>query len=247
MARLRSAAAPAQAAEVVSSNIVGYNKITLTPGYNMLGGMFVQVGGDAKTIDTVFTDNTIFVAGESADEADTIMFWNGNGYTDFIYSSDAADDNAEANWASGEDTFTPADLDIARTDGFWFYKRGSETTAVLAGEVANDDKTVEVVAGYNMIANPFAAALPLKNLVASTSFVAGESADEADTIMVWNGSGYNDYIYSSDAADDNADANWASGEDTFTPVDFSIDPGHAFWFYRRGSKMTLTISSPIQL
>jgi len=45
--------APAWGAEVVSSNVVGYNKITLKPGYNAISGQFVPVG--AETVSDILS------------------------------------------------------------------------------------------------------------------------------------------------------------------------------------------------
>ena len=47
-------ALPAWAAEVYSSNIVGYQKLSLVPGYNMVAVQFANVGGGAQDLSTYF-------------------------------------------------------------------------------------------------------------------------------------------------------------------------------------------------
>ena len=48
-----AAIGPAWGADVVSSNIVGYEKVSLTKGYSMIGVQFVQVGGGSQDLSSV--------------------------------------------------------------------------------------------------------------------------------------------------------------------------------------------------
>ena len=242
-ARAEPSIAPAWGAEVVSSNIVGYNKVTLTPGYNMLSPMFSYVGGGDKAIVDLFEEKDGFVAGEADSEADYILVWYGGGYAyTYFFSTDAADENADAKWASGEDSFSETTDDLPPNTGFWFYNRSSQRTVTLAGEVPTNDVSVVVSPGYTMLSNPFSAAMPVKSIIATSgSLTAGEADSEADYIYVWRNGGYDaTYFYSTDA--DNA---WASGDDSFSETDESIGPGEAFWFYSRSAgQITLKLPCP---
>ena len=81
---------PAQAAEVVSSNIVGYNKITLTEGYNLVGAQFVQVGGDNRDLSTSFVLDETFAGYDSKYKFKTrLQVWNGIGYDTYGWAGDS--------------------------------------------------------------------------------------------------------------------------------------------------------------
>ena len=71
------AMAPAWGAEVVSSNIVGYNKITLAPGYNLLGIQFSQIGGASLDLsDAVILDETYGGYDSNYDFKSTLRVWD---------------------------------------------------------------------------------------------------------------------------------------------------------------------------
>ena len=248
------AAAPARAADVVSSNVVGYKKLTLTGNnYNMISPMFVNVGGEPKAIKDIFSDNTVFQAADNSGEADYISVWENGGYNgSYFYSSDAADETEDAKWASEDDSFAETKDELPENCGFWLYRRGAQTEAVLAGEVATDDTTIKLAAyTYTMVANPFAADLPIKTILPATTTDVIPSADnsgEADYISIWRNGGYSaSYFYSSDAGDEDADAKWASEEDSFSETEDSIAPGEAFWIFHRGPSITIKLSAPYTL
>ena len=118
--------APAWGAEVVSSNIVGYKKVTLTTGYNMLSPMFTYVNGGEKAIPDIFAEDD-FVAADTDGEADSIYLWEDGGYTKtYFFSSDAGDA-----WSDAEDGFDETDDTIPAGLGFWFYRRGGSMTISL--------------------------------------------------------------------------------------------------------------------
>ena len=234
-------AEPAWAAEVVSSNTVGYQKVTLTPGYNMLSPAFSYVGGGEKAIIDLFEEKDGFVAADTDAEADYISVWYGGGYAyTYFFSSDAADDDADAKWASDQDSFSETPDILPANTGFWFYNRGASKTVTLSGEVPTNDVSVAISSGYTMLSNPFSAPLPVKSIIATSGAFTGADTDaEADYISVWRNGGYDaTYFFSTDAEDA-----WASDQDSFTETDESIGPGEAFWFYRRGTD-PLEISLP---
>ena len=227
----------------MSSNIVGYNKVTLTSGYNMLAPMFSYVGGGDKAIVDLFEEKEGFVGADTDAEADYISVWYGGGYAyTYFYSTDAGDENVDAKWASGEDSFSETTDILPANTGFWLYNRGAQKTVTLAGEVPTEDVTVSISAGYTMLSNPFSAPIPVKSIVAKSGEFTGADTDaEADYISIWRNGGYDaTYFYSTDA--DNA---WASGEDSFSETEDTIGAGEAFWFYRRGTgALQITIPCP---
>lgn len=227
----------ALAADVYSSNVVGYTKVTLAAdNFNMLSAAFVPVGGgEGKKITEIFSDNSQFTSGYASTEADYINVWNGGGYNTYFYSAfiDA--------WASDQDSFTETEDALPCTEGFWLYRLNTALPVILAGQVVTTNVTVSAIAGnnFNMIGNPYAAPMPIKDILASTgSFTSGYASTEADYINVWNGAGYDTYFYSAfiDA--------WASDQDSFTETDAVIPVGASFWFYSLGTVTSVTLPLP---
>ena len=233
---------PAWGAEVVSSNTVGYKKITLAGhNYNMLSPMFQKVGGGDKKITDLFTDNDAFLSGGSDSEADFIYLWYDGGYQEKYFFSADADDK----WSSDQDGFDETTDVMPENAGFWLYNRDDEKEVIVAGEVPTGDIEIDVV-GYNytMVANPFSAAIPVKSIVAAEGeFVSGGSDSEADYIYIWRNGAYDTKYFVSSDADDK----WSSDQDGFDETEDTIGPAEAFWFYRRGAAMKIKIPAPYTL
>lgn len=234
----------ALAADVYSSNIVGYTKLSAFGGsgedYTMLACPFAPVGGGDVAIKNLFKDNSVFLAGGAENVADTIKIWDGTTYLTYIYSNDA-DPYA---WTSDQDSFTETEDTIPAGSAFWLYRRGAAIPAMLtAGEVIQTNVTVTVNGGgievYTQVGNPFVAPLPIKS-ISAPDFVAGGAENVADTIKVWNGTTYVTYIYSNDV-DPSA---WTSDQDSFTETEDTIPVGGGFWIYRRGDATTATLPVP---
>ena len=72
------------AADVYSSNIVGYSKLTVPAGYSLSGGQFQTVGGEALSLSAVVPEAG-FVPG------DALRFWTGAGYEEIGFYNDDYD------------------------------------------------------------------------------------------------------------------------------------------------------------
>ena len=72
-----------------------YNKLSLkeatqaTTGYTMIGVPFCEVGGDALTFGTLFTDEITqgLVGGYGQEDSDTVQIWGGGKYTTYYFSA----------------------------------------------------------------------------------------------------------------------------------------------------------------
>ena len=236
---LAASVAPAWAAEVVSSNIVGYQKVTLAANNDtMLAPMFTYVGGGEKSIPDIFEEND-FVSADTDAEADYISLWEDGGYSrTYFFSSDAGDA-----WSSADDGFDETTEGLQTGLGFWFYSRSdTDKSVTLAGEVPSTNIVVDIAAdNYTMLANPFAAPLPIKSIVpANGDFTPADTDAEADYISLWEDGGYSrTYFFSSDAGDA-----WSSADDGFDETDDTIPAGLGFWFYRRGEAMKIVLPVP---
>ncbi len=203
--------------------------------------MFNTVGGGEKKIPEIFEEDD-FVSADTLGEADFIDLWEDGGYSrTYFFSSDAGDA-----WSSGDDGFDETEDTIPTGLGFWFFNRDvSDKTITLSGEVPTTNIVVNIAAdNYTLLANPFAAPLPVKSIVpASGEFTSADTVGEADYIDLWEDGGYSrTYFFSSDAGDA-----WSSGDDGFDETDDTIPSGLGFWLFHRGEAMTVTLPVPYSL
>ncbi len=227
---------------MVSSNTVGYQKVTLVANnYTLLAPMFTYVGGGEKAIPDIFEESD-FTAADTGAEADFIDIWEDGAYTrSYFFSSDAGDA-----WSNSDDGFDETTDQLETGLGFWFFNRSvSDKTVTLSGEVATNDVVVTIVGNnYTLLANPFASPLPVKSIVPETgTFTAADTGADADYIDLWEDGAYTrSYFFSSDAGDA-----WSSSDDGFDETDDTIPAGQGFWFFRRGDEMTVRLPVPYTL
>ena len=218
---------------------MGYEKITLTPGFNMLGNQFSIVGGNSfHNINEMFKDSSQLVAGADDSSADSILTWDGSSYSSIYYF-----DEFDNNWYNGENLEAPTTDTITAGQGFWFKHVGTETiSTTFAGEVpTNATISVTITTGFNFIANPYPVAIgPNSNYFSVEGAVSGADDSEADSILTWDGSSYNNVYYF-----DSFDDNWYNGENLEAPVSEAIfKPLMGFWYRHKGSGGTLTFTKP---
>ena len=110
-------ALPAWAAEVVSSNIVGYTKVNVVSGLNMMAGNFASIGGGlANDINAELTSQDLA-------DGSVAMFWNTTTkkYSNIIYYADPDDGiytddtyttNLGAGWGDDDAVVIEKDLNL---------------------------------------------------------------------------------------------------------------------------------------
>lgn len=187
---------PAQAAEVVSSNIVGYEKVNLVQGFNMVGLQFQYVGDPSDTtrnisdfgsLDSTFSGYdadysyaTEMRVWDSTRQGYVYYGWSGSSGTDI--DSDPAYDNQ---WLDSATEITDETLPVGA--GVWIKaeKAGSIT---ISGQVVNSDMTVSLVQGFNLVANPYPQAVDVAKFGTLDSSFAGYDADYsyATEMRIWD-------------------------------------------------------------
>ena len=250
-----SVVAPARAADVVSSNIVGYQRLDIPAnGYALLANPFVEVGTGSTTpvgyaINEMFTDDTDnSTAANAATAADQIQVWDATtqGYSTYFFSSRVSTGKAWATVAKPRDAATTT-FDFG--DGYWYLNRGSEAYSLtVSGEVSTKEVVVTLEPGYTLICNPFPADLPLnsENIDwATAGSTPANAATAADQIQLWNAEtqGYTTYFFSGRTTPANQ---WASvGAPRVATTDV-IPAGQGAWYLNRGaSAITITLKSPL--
>ena len=217
------------AAEVVSSNIVGYNKLTIqnTTGYLMIAPQFVPVGAAAADypvdiqdvfVSSTFPDPVLDASGEDIEWGAKLMLWNGVGYDTYCWTGKTGEDFFENpawddKWTGNFGEYLAKDVTIAPGQGvFLWVKDGSAgTTATVAGEVINEESmSVSLAAGstgYNMIANPFPESISIQDIAFSgladpVLDASGEDIEWGAKLMLWNGVGYDTYCWTGKTGED---------------------------------------------
>ena len=225
------------AAEVVSSNIVGYNKVTLSNTFTIIGSQFLNVGAETKDIQELLEANNDLV-GLDADHDYAVQtelrVWTGTGYN--TYGWDAEGDPEVA--GSDHKWVVPGDLTIASFDipvgsAVWI-KTPAEKTVTLAGEVpSGDTQEVSISAGFNLIANPFPVEMSIQSIQLDDTF-PGLDADHDYAIRtelrVWTGTGYSTFGWDPEGDPEVAgsDHKWVTPGD-LAILDTKIPVGSGFW------------------
>ena len=233
--------APARAADVVSSNIVGYEKLNLAAETFVMGGIqFVNVGGTSATLNELFSQTDI-------PEDTEIRFFDATQgkYTYFNYIEDAWDDDAKEEvpgWANRAGDLATDPVEIGT--GFWISSPEAFQIS-QAGQVSQSDTvTISLTSDtFYMVANPFP--VPFDPNKATWS----DNLPYDTEIRVLGSDGrYAYYTYIEDAWDDDANKEvpgWANrAGDLVTSAIAGV--GQGFWMKAPDESITLTVSNPVE-
>ena len=225
---------PAQAADVVSSNIVGYEKINLAAGaYYLSGSQFVKVGGNNATLNDLFSSTDIPFDTE-------VLTLNASGTYDHFYyleeAYDAESDDFIQGWGDGSEEYVTDTLPPGT--GFWV-KAPESYSLTQAGEVVSSDSiTIDVPKDQLvMIANPFPEGF-------NPNAVTWSDNLPYDTeIMTLNASGsYDHFYYLEEAYDEQTDdfiTGWGNGSEEYVTGNIASF-GQGIWI-KSAESISLTI------
>ncbi len=248
---LAASIAPAWAAEVVSSNTVGYHKVTLNQGWNMVGVQFTDVASSNKDFSTVFQLDSSFAGyDDNYDFPTQLRVWNGDGYDYYGWAgtsgTDVDGDPTLDNTWTDLDAYAVSDTKEA-FDGVWINAEKAGTLTV-SGEVILTNVTVQVKAGYNMICNPYPAAVPITSFGVLDASFAGydDNYDFPNQMRVWNGDGYDYYGWAGTSGtdvdgDSTLDNTWTDLDAYATDV--VLPAGAAVWLNLEKAG-TITFTAP---
>ncbi len=247
------AARPAWGAEVVSSNIVGYQKVTLDTGYNMIGVQFTEVGADAaaKELSTVGT-LAANMAGfdEDGNYGTLMMVWRNGDYTTYGWSGTSGteyleDSSLDNKWLNRD--YEEEEDFLAETDAVWI-KAGSAGSVTISGQVPDGDVTVPLSVGYNMVACPLPMTVSVSTFGTLSAGMPGFDEDgNYDTLlMVWKDGDYTTYGWSGTSGteyleDSSLDNKWLNRD--YEETDDTIDWGHGVWI-KAGTAGSITFKAP---
>ena len=241
LAALAAVALPAWAAEVYSSNIVGYQKVALQPGYNLVGVQFTKVGGEALDLSDAFIlDESYAGYDEDYEFSSTLRVWNTDAQTYVTYGWAGTSGTDVDNDASLDNTWTDLEAyavedSLPKAQGIWI-RAEKAGTALVSGEVMTNSLVVALEPGFNLVANPYPRAVKVTNFGKLDAGYAGYDEDYnfKTTLRKWSTTAqtYVNYGWagtSGSEIDDDAslDNTWTDLEAYAT--DDEIQPGEGVW------------------
>ena len=181
----------------MSSNIVGYNKIQLSSGYNLIGTQFVQIGQQAKDIQQLAESTTLPGLDDESAFQTTLRLWNGRGYDTFGWlDADDGTANEVPAWNSKWLLYDMSDLateEMPVGQGCWIVT-SEDSEIVIAGEVpAEATKEVQLASGYNLLCNPFPEQISIQQVQSTDLPGLDEESAFQTTLRLWNGRGYDTF------------------------------------------------------
>jgi len=249
----------AAAADVVSTNIVGYNTVTLKQGYNLLAVNFGNVGGGAGlTLQQLFPTVTngapvvglTFGAGSAA--GDNILFYDPvAGYkTYFLYKGTKTSNTLNYKWVDA-DLNVADNTNVTSGTAFWFKKiAAGNFTATVAGEAANDVATTkQIKTGYNT----FTSVYPIEwnpndfgvSYWTTNGAVGGAGSATGDNILFYDPeAGYTTYfLYKSTKTSNTLNYKWVDADLNVVTTKILI-PGKGAWYKHGGAGYYFSQTKP---
>ena len=247
----------------MSSNIVGYQRVDLAQGLNLVGVQFQPVGGNGTAvINEILTVSGIngydwdnFADGDEMDIFDPAA----QGYTTFYqYAGDSVPDtitqmlgyDLSGKWmdASMQPVSDPTDLG----DGVWIKTSSSAASITLSGEVSTNSFTKTLSIGLNLVANPYPEEWDINSATYSgltgydwDNFAEGDEMDLFDS----DAQGYTTfYFYAGDSVPATItqmlgyDLSGKWMDSSMQPVSTPIPVGGAIWIKTSSSSARVTFA-----
>ena len=257
-------------ADVQSANIVGYNTVTIHPGFNMLSVNFKNVAntegigiqelfcgtGDAGTCPFKgYTNGTqadqIQVYVNDGDKADYVNYY-------LYYNAKQTTNVKNYKWCRATDNAVETAKKFKNGDTLWFYRLGTTpATFNISGEVdLSAVKSFTIQPGFNMIGSFFPAGWAPNDAPYTTDYWKNSGAKgytngtQADQIQVYVNDGktadyVNYYLYYNAKQTTNVkNYKWCKATDNSAVSGNILSIGQGAWYYRLGTTpMTLEIKN----
>ena len=203
------------------------------------------------TIGTVFGSNNEigFGGGPDATSADNLFILNPltQQYATYYFKSDGF---PTPGWRTAVDPFTDAANTVLYLDqGIWVRrKQPTSVSTQLVGSVKLGQTLIPVASNQNIVANVYAVTnltLQTCNLYTgnpATGVLGGSDPTTADTVSIWNGTGYNIFYYKTDGF---PSPGWRTAVDPFTDVGNTVIPmGSSVRIHSKGHSFDWTVPQP---
>ncbi|MGN1359837.1 MAG: hypothetical protein ACI4X9_05210 [Kiritimatiellia bacterium] len=226
-------AAGIAAADVTSSNIVGYQKIPVVKGLSGVTPTFVAIGGGDIQLKDI-------IPSEGFQNSGNLQFFSSDGKVSFTaYYYYDADDAENAGWYDFDTDDYLGDTTIAAGSGFFAYSN-AEATFTVAGEVKQGSTTVTLAKGLTWAGNGTVNSLKLKDIIPSEGF------QNSGNLQFFTSAGkvsFTAYYYYD--ADDEENAGWYDFDTDDYLGDTEVPAGSAVFAYSN-AEATLTLPAAVQ-
>lgn len=142
--------------------------------------------------------NSAGLRGGDAIGADMIQLWDGSSYESYYYQTSGI---GGTGWRKVGDQINDAGTKVIQPGQAIIIRRGDSTplTLFLHGQVKNGRTPMNIVPGFNFLANPYAVPMTLASCGIYTgdplNGLAGGNLVTADQVLVTNGTTYQTYYY----------------------------------------------------
>ncbi|MBU6410526.1 MAG: hypothetical protein KGR98_09075 [Verrucomicrobia bacterium] len=207
-------------AQVYSANVVGYATSTYVAGYNMFETPFnMGVSNGANEI-----------YGANLQDGMTFVTWNGSGFNQVLYSPSLQGAFGQPTPWLDPNSFTSLPVPtLPPGEGYFLYSPAAGTN-VPSGVVAVNvgaTNTMNLVAGYSMVGS----VIPGEGSVTNSIF--NVPTQDGETFVTWNGSSYDQVLYSPSLQGAFGDPTPWLDPNTFASVpEPSLTVGEGFFFYQ---------------
>ena len=230
-------ALPAWAAEVVSSNIVGYQKVTLQPGFNFVAPQFTAVGGGAINLQSIHLD----VSDDDATGTDNIQLLDDGGATIAQYYWLPADwfGGTQSGWVDDNDQLVAETLDAGLSV---LIDSTDDLTVTISGEVSTNDTEVVSIAGFNFVGNSTPVTINIQDIQLDLD---DADATGVDNIQILDDGGATIAQYYWLPADwfGGAQSGWVDDNDELADVDLA--PGQGVLIDATSDGINITVPSAL--
>ena len=253
VAVLTCAASIVSAQTVTSANAVGYSKLTLEPGFNMVRTAFTDGAQAPVDLQEIFDTSLLLQAGAYAD-ADQILFWDEAAVAYQAYylhdGSGKTGTGKDGKWVD-KATSTVAVKVVLPQEGFFFTRNDVAIEVITSGEVvssATGTNSVVLLDGVNLIANPFTSEWKLNDgsidWIAQGAVAAGAYAD-ADQLQFWNVATLQYQAYylhdGSGKTGTGKDGKWVDKETSSVDVNLGVGLTESLFYSKQAGAGSITI------
>ena len=255
--------------EISSENIVGYNTVTIYPGWNMFSVNFKDPANEnGIAVQDLFPGEAMAAKGAAKggnmSTADSIQVYDSltATYADtyvLFYTTKGSNTTRNFKWVKSN---AVSDARFTNGQTFWYKSLATESYDVtISGEVElTSEKSVTINPGWNMLGSPYAANFNPNALgtaywqaqIDAGGAKAGGNMSTADSIQIYDsaaGTYADTYVlfYTTKGSNTSRNYKWVKG--TTVPSDSAdfLVPGKGSWYKCLGTGFTLTIPRPYSL
>jgi hypothetical protein len=229
----------AQAAEVDSVNMVGFANVNLAQGLNIVGAPFVTVGDTETTLGDLF-DVADMTAGTTTGDSDSVLVYTGSGYDTYFLYAFAGPGFNETAWVNT--SYVEVDVALAPGEAVWLNRFAAAADVTFKGEVVSAASTdISLSTGLNMVSYPYSISASLNDFDISNA-TSGTTTGDADSVLVYTGSGYDTYFLYAFAGPGFNEIAWVNTSYVEVDVDMSI--GKGVWYNAMAATTGISADKP---